>query len=229
MTKFIFIIGSSGTGKSTASAEVEEIAKRQGLSVATLNLDHYYLPKRMIDPTKPKNFDVPEALDQKLIREHLKELEAGRNILRPTYDMQPSDRVVNGEVKFPSQDVIIVEGIFAGEYMSYLKRETHKFKICVQSPQIADNYTRKAERDLVERKKTKEHIDAMKRNQIVCLFKYVAPHMNSSNIVIENTWQPKDDDAPDATAKVPMIVQDKLRTLVDFLKLAFEPKFQFHL
>ena len=44
MTKFIFVIGSTGTGKSTLSEEIENIARTKGLTVGILNLDHYYLP-----------------------------------------------------------------------------------------------------------------------------------------------------------------------------------------
>ncbi len=224
MPKFIFVIGSSGTGKSTVSAEIQILVEKYGLTISVLNLDHYYLPKSMIDPDKPKNFDVPEALQESLIRTHLEQLEAGKTILRPTYDMPLSDRIVDGEVEFLATDVIVVEGIFAGEYMPSLKRDTDKLKVYVQSPQVNDNYTRKAERDAIERKKSEEHIRLMRKNQIGCLFQYVAPHMNSSQIVIDNDWQPIVSSSGEKVIK-PMIVDDKLKTLLEFLSLdaTFEP------
>ncbi len=217
--KFIGVIGSSGVGKSTVAREIATRVEEAGLSVAIWCLDHYYLPKSMIDPTAEKNFDVPEALDQKLIISHLRALEAGKTIARPTYDMPSSDRVINGEVQFPPQDVIIMEGIFAGEYMSYLKKQTDKLKVYVQSPHVPENYTRKEERDSVERKKSEAHIKAMKKNQIGCLFQYVAPHMNSSDIIIENTWQPASKGGNNSSSDniMPMIIEDKLTVLQDFL------------
>lgn len=213
MSKFIFVIGSSGTGKSTVSKEIEGIANELGASVAILELDHYYLPKHKMDPSKPKNFDIPEALEQQLVIEHLQALEAGNIINRPTYAMAPSDRVEGGEMPFVPQDIIIVEGIFAGDYVKYLNRETQRLKIYLQSPHVNDNYTRKESRDEVERQKSKEHIQAMKKNQIACLFKYVAPHMNSSDIIIDNSWQPSDDNLIE-----PMIQDDYLDLLKQFMR-----------
>ncbi|KTD43364.1 uridine kinase [Legionella quateirensis] len=219
MPKFIFVTGATGSGKSTVSTEMELLIKERGLSVATLSLDHYYLPKSRLDPDKPKNFDVPEALEQELIIEHLIALEAGKTIARPTYDMETSDRIPGGEVEFPPQDVIIVEGIFAGEYSRYLNRDTEQLKVYLHSPQLNDNYTRKEERDSVIRKKSPEHIKAMKSNQMLCLFKYVAPHMTTSHIVIHNEWQPAASSS-DSRSKVPMIIEDKLERLMSFLSSA---------
>ncbi|BCA95753.1 uridine kinase [Legionella antarctica] len=212
--KVIIVIGSSGSGKTTVAQEIAEQVKETGLSVAILSLDHYYLPKSRIDPTAEKNFDVPEALDQALIRSHLNALEVGKTIPRPTYDMPSSDRVIDGEVQFPPKDVIIVEGIFAGECLSYLKKQTDKLTVYIQSSHVTENYTRKAERDSVERQKSEAHIKAMKKNQIGCLFKYVAPHMNSAQITIENTWQPA---CTVSDNIMPMIIGDKLDVLREFL------------
>ncbi len=218
MPKFIFVTGATGSGKSTVADEMEFLIKEKGFSVATLNLDHYYLPQSKLDPDKPKNFDVPEALEQELIIAHLIALESGNAIERPTYDMTVSDRVPRGEVTFSPQDVIIVEGIFAGEYKRYLKRDTERLSVYLHSPQLNDNYTRKADRDSVERKKTPEHIKAMRANQMFCLFHYVAPHMTSSDIVIDNSWQPVASSS-DSPSKVPMIIEDKLDRLMSFLSL----------
>nr|WP_255541664.1 uridine kinase [Legionella bononiensis] len=214
--KFIFVIGATGSGKSTVSTEMELLIKERGFSVATLSLDHYYLPKSRLDPNKPKNFDIPEALEQELIIDHLIALESGKTIARPTYDMEPSDRVPGGEVEFPPQDVIIVEGIFAGEYSRYLKRDTEQLKVYLHSPQLKDNYTRKEERDSVVRGKSAEHIKAMKSKQMLCLFQYIAPHMTTAHIVIQNEWQPAASSS-DGQSKTSMIIDDKLDRLVTFL------------
>ncbi|CAM2784504.1 hypothetical protein LEWO105114_02535 [Legionella worsleiensis] len=228
VSKFIFVTGATGSGKSTVCDEIEQIVGRLGLTVATLSLDHYYLPKSELDPSKPKNFDIPEALEQKLITEHLTMLESGKTIARPTYDMTISDRVSGGEVEFLACDVIIVEGIFAAEYKLGLLRDTERLSIYLQSQQLNDNYTRKADRDRLVRRKTPEHIKAMRLNQIQCFFSFVAHHMTSSDIVIDNTWQPSvgssvGDGASSSSCdsishtRVPMIIGDKLERLMDFL------------
>lgn len=190
MPKFIFILGSTGTGKSTLAEEVKCLVTSQNLGVTILNLDHYYLPKSMRDMSQSQNFDVPSALDEKLVIQHLKTLEKGMAIARPTYDMTSSDRLDGGQVMLQAEDVIIVEGIFAGEYVSKLQKDTGKLKIYVDSPSVLSNYSRKEDRDKVERKKSEAHINAMKKNQIFCLFQYVNPHMSTSDIVVINHWQP---------------------------------------
>ncbi|KGP63316.1 uridine kinase [Legionella norrlandica] len=214
MPKFIFVIGGTGSGKSTVSEEIKLKAEDQQLTVSILSLDHYYLPKSKLDPEKPKNFDVPEALEQSLIREHLRDLEAGKAITRPTYSMVTGDRVEEGEVSIEPTNVIIVEGIFAGEYPSFLRRETEKFKVYLQSHQLKDNYTRKEERDMVERKQSESHIQAMKKNQMGGFFQYVATHMVSSDIVIDNIWLPTKNISSE---KVPLIVKGELEKLLEFL------------
>lgn len=219
MTQFIFVIGASGTGKSTISEEMEVIIRAKKLSVATLNLDHYYLPASKVVHSPTKNFDVPEALEQDLVKLHLKALEKGETIFRPTYNMKISDRVIDGEFEFPAQDVVIVEGIFAGEYIDFLEKSTSKFKVYVQSLHVPDNYTRKEERDTVEREKSEVQMRINKRNQLACLYTYVAPHMNTADIIIENTWQPAPDSDTSSSVdtKVPMVINDKLVKLEKFL------------
>lgn len=218
MTQFIFVIGASGTGKSTVSEEMESIIRQKGLTVATLNLDHYYLPASKVVHTPEKNFDVPDALEQDLIKAHLKALEKGDTISRPTYNMKISDRVVGGEEEFPATDVVIVEGIFAGEYINTLDKNTATFKVYVQSMHVPDNYARKEERDTVEREKSEVQMRINKRNQLACLYKYVAPHMNDANLVIENTWQPGVESAS-VDIRVPMVTNDKLTKLEQFLSV----------
>lgn len=194
MPKFIFITGSTGSGKTTVSKEIESIIKEQGLSVTTLSLDHYYLSKKMRDIVKPENWDVPNALDQKLIIQHLRDLEEGKTINRPTYKMECSDRDETIDTLISSEDVIIVEGIFAGEYYEkVLHRNTDKFKVYVHSQQLNDNHFRKELRDLFERQKTKDEIIIDRKNQNQCFFKYVVGNQNSSDLVIENPLKPSRD------------------------------------
>lgn len=199
------MIGGTGTGKTTGSEEIKSIAEAQHLTVAILNLDHYYLPKSMIDPDKPKNFDVPEALEQTLIQQHLQDLEAGKTIFRPTYDMANSDRVLNGEMTI----------IPAGEYLSSLRNQTEKLKIYLQSNQINDNYTRKEDRDIIERKRSSPHANVAKKNQMAGFFRYVATHMISSNMVIDNPWLPQQNMT--STEKIPLIAGSNLIKLNEFL------------
>lgn len=191
MTKFVFITGSSGTGKSTLAKEIASLVEKNGFTVAEFNLDHYYLPKKKSLELNIQNFDVPEAIEQKLVIKHLTDLEKGVKIFRPTYEMSISDRVENGEVEFHPQDVIIVEGIFAADYAKYLTKGAEIFKIYIESPRIKDNYTRKESRDMHDRKQSKDHIDLMKKNQISALFQFIATHATKSDIVIKNVWLPK--------------------------------------
>ena len=215
MPKFIFVSGASGTGKSRIGDELIATIKRKGFSVSILNLDNYYYGNDIVSKMAPEdqsNFDRPEALEQPLIIQHLADLNAGKAINRPTYNMALSDREKE-KCAIASADVIIVEGLFAHLFINTLpKNENLSFLIYTESSHINLNYQRMKERDMVERQKDEGHIKKMKKNQIGGFFTYIANAKLVADITIENPYKPSD-----GKKIIPMIVEDGLKKLEKFL------------
>ncbi len=215
MPKFIFVSGASGTGKSRIGDELIAKINQKRLSVSILNLDNYYYGNDIVSKMAPEdqsNFDRPEALEQSLIIQHLADLNAGKAINRPTYNMALSDREKE-TCPIDSADVIIVEGLFAHLFINTLpKYQNLSCLIYTESSHINLNYQRMKERDIVERQKDEEHIKKMKKNQIGGFFTYIADAKLKADIIIENTYRPSD-----GKKIIPMIVKDGLKKLEEFL------------
>ena len=70
--------------------------------------DRYYKDIPLFPPDA--NFDEPDALDNALLAEHLKELKAGNAVELPIYHF-PTHRRLRDTERVQPQDLIIVEGI----------------------------------------------------------------------------------------------------------------------
>ena len=57
------------------------------------------------------SFDTPDAIDLKLMREHLLCLKAGTPIISPHYDFKTCVSDINGEIKKPAK-IILTEGLY---------------------------------------------------------------------------------------------------------------------
>lgn len=218
MPKFIFILGSTGSGKSTAAAEIKGRAAELGLSVSILGLDHYYLTNDMIDPKVKMNYDEPNALRTALVAQHIGQLEKKEAIQRPTFNL------CNGEalpsVQIDAADLVIIEGIFAGEFIKYLNRNTERLQIYISSRQLNDHFSRKLPRDRDERNKSPEDLRIMKKKQMSGFFDYVTCRMNSANIILENTWQPAAGADGSGNKAVALFNDRDLAALLQFIKTA---------
>lgn len=60
------------------------------------------------------NFDIPDAYDLDIMKNHVQELCLGKNIFSPRYDYITCESFADGEEKFPAK-VILSEGLFALE------------------------------------------------------------------------------------------------------------------
>lgn len=102
------IAGPSGSGKTTLAGRVAE--QLPGGAVV-LPLDAYYIDQRGV-PEDAINVDVPEAFEQALIVEHLRQLLAGVPIQQPIYDYATHSRASVRRTVQPLPN-IVVEGIYA--------------------------------------------------------------------------------------------------------------------
>ena len=105
----IGIAGGTGSGKTTIT---KRIIERFGGDVSVINHDNYY--KAHDDMTYEErcklNYDHPDAFENELMIEHLKQLKAGNSVQCPVYDYTVHNRSKDFVTIHPAK-VIIVEGI----------------------------------------------------------------------------------------------------------------------
>ena len=104
------IAGASGSGKTTLA---ERLREGLGGDAVVIAHDSYYkhLPDMTPEQAAAYDFDCPEALDTRLLVEHLRALAAGEAVYVPAYDFAAHARVDCARLVGPAS-VVIVEGLF---------------------------------------------------------------------------------------------------------------------
>jgi uridine kinase len=158
----IAITGGSGSGKTTFARELlSEIgSERSGL----IYQDSYYIDQSSKFDTDggSVNFDHPDALDFKLMSEHLKQLKEGREVHIPSYDFATHSRTKEVQV-FKSKDIILVDGILI--LSQEILRPYFDRAIFIDCPE-EQRYERRLSRDVIERGRTPEGVEAQFKAQV---------------------------------------------------------------
>ena len=105
----IGIAGGTGSGKTTITKRIME---RFGGDVSVVNHDNYSKAhdEMSYEERCQLNYDHPDAFENELMIEHLRELKAGNSIQCPVYDYTIHNRSKEFTIINPAK-VIIVEGI----------------------------------------------------------------------------------------------------------------------
>src|SRR5512135_1061587 len=149
-TTTLGVCGGTGSGKTTVA---QRLLERVGVHrVAYLPHDAYYkeLGHLPVEERAKHNFDHPDAFDNELLLEHLRQLKAGNAVDIPVYDFTVHNRRPE-PVHVEPQPVILVEGIliFADKRL----RDQMDVKIYVDTD--ADlRLLRRLQRDIEERGRT---------------------------------------------------------------------------
>jgi uridine kinase len=125
----IGICGGTGSGKTTITRRIIEALSES--SAVVLQQDNYYRddPELSFEERVKVNFDHPDSMDT-LLAEDVRQLRAGQEIERPTYDFANFQRL-KGTVRIEPRPAIIVEGILIFE--SKPLRELMDIKIFVDT------------------------------------------------------------------------------------------------
>lgn len=122
----IGIAGETASGKSTIAYDIistlENYAAKNNIEnvITRINTDDYYYDRSdmvkaagsFAEFAKHYDLDVPEALELELMKEHIKELLQGHDVLLPEYDMSGTAiRRDNVKLAKPA-NIIISEGLF---------------------------------------------------------------------------------------------------------------------
>ena len=179
----IGIAGGTGSGKTTLTERLRDHFGADEVSV--INHDSYY--KRHDElPYEERcklNYDHPDAFDNDLLIQHLKELKAGRAIDCPVYDYANLNR--SSEVQhIEPAPVLIVEGI-----LPFVEPELcalFDYKIYVDTD-ADERILRRILRDVKERGRSLDSVITQYRTTVKPMHEaFVEPSKRNADIIVPN-------------------------------------------
>lgn len=150
----IGICGGTGSGKTTVARALLRAAGTD--EVVFLQQDSYYrnLADMPLDIRSKANFDHPDALDNELFIEHLRELKKGRAAQLPVYDFRTHTRLAETTYTAP-KPIIIIEGILI--FVDPRVIAEMDIKVFVDTPDDI-RFIRRLKRDIAERGRTVDSV-----------------------------------------------------------------------
>lgn len=177
----IGIAGGSGSGKTTVVRAITEKLKEK---VVVIPQDSYYKDSSHLseEEKRNQNFDHPDAIDFKLLKEHLAELRQGKAIEQPVYSYITCSRSKTETITVEPAEVIIIEGILI--FTSKELRDLMDIKIFVDADDD-DRLMRVMARDIVERGKTVDWvIERYTRTVKPMYLQFIEPSKRYADIII---------------------------------------------
>ena len=150
----IGICGGTGSGKTTVANRILESVRAD--EVVFIQQDLYYrdLKDMPLDYRNAANFDHPDAVDNDLLVNHLKKLNAGEPVELPIYDFKTHSRLP-ATTRVQPTPIVIVEGILIFAEPRLL--EQMDIKIFVDTPDDL-RFIRRLRRDIAERGRTLDSV-----------------------------------------------------------------------
>ena len=175
------IAGGTGSGKTTLASRIVD-ALGEG-TAAILDQDSYYLdhPGLATDELARLNFDHPDSLDWKLLRQHVRLLRQCRVIEKPVYVFRTHSRR-RDTVRIQPREVILLEGILILENPEL--RELIDLKIFVDAePDV--RFIRRLVRDVRDRGRSmdsviRQYLDTVRPMHL----EFVQPTRSFADIVV---------------------------------------------
>jgi uridine kinase len=150
----IGICGGTGSGKTTIANRI--LASVSADEVVFIQQDLYYrnLKDMPLDYRNAANFDHPDAIDNDLLANHLKKLNAGEPVELPIYDFRTHTRLPD-TTPIQAKPIVIVEGILIFAEPRLL--EQMNIKVFVDTPDDI-RFIRRLRRDIAERGRTLDSV-----------------------------------------------------------------------
>ena len=150
----IGICGGTGSGKTTIANRILQSVSAD--EVVFIQQDLYYrnLKDMPLDYRNAANFDHPDAIDNDLLANHLKKLNAGEPVELPIYDFRTHTRLPD-TTPIEAKPIVIVEGILIFAEPRLL--EQMDIKVFVDTPDDI-RFIRRLRRDIAERGRTLDSV-----------------------------------------------------------------------
>ena len=177
----IGIAGGSGSGKTTV---VKAIAEQLKDRVVVVPQDSYYKDSSHLSDEEKKemNFDHPDAIDFRLLNQHLHSLRGGQSIEQPVYSYLTCSRSKTETITVNPADVIIIEGILIFTNMEL--RKQMDIKIFVDADDD-DRLMRVMARDILERGKTVETVIERYTKTVKPMYlQFIEPSKRYADVII---------------------------------------------
>jgi uridine kinase len=134
--KVVVIAGPSCSNKTTTTAVMEQELSKHGLKLKQLNIDDYFfnLSQHPKDEFGDYDYEMPEAIDIKLLNENLADLLLGKVIKKPRYNFKTGMRDGYKEFSVAKDEIILIDclhGLFKALTESVPAEK--KFKIYTES------------------------------------------------------------------------------------------------
>lgn len=174
----IGIAGGSCSGKSAIASRLSDLT---GGGALVLGLDSYYLDFSGV-PEDDIEVDAPEALDHRLLVEHLEALAGGRPVNAPVYDYATHSRRKGAGRRVAPGRYVVLEGLFA-LYWPEVRELLHLGVFVTIDHRTA--LERRLERDTLERGRTEASVRTRYDLKVRPNFeRLVAPTMDHADLVV---------------------------------------------
>lgn len=135
--RVILIAGPSSSGKTTFAKRLGIQLRLNGLKPKTISVDNYFVEREKTpkDEFGNYNFEALEAVDLKLLNEHLVKLLNGEEIEVPTFNFKKGKKEFIGKtMKLEDDEVLIMEGIHClNDQLTPAIDKRQKFKIYISA------------------------------------------------------------------------------------------------
>ena len=135
--RIILIAGPSSSGKTTFAKRLGIQLKLNGLKPKTISVDNYFVERNEtpIDEDGKYDFEALEAVDLKLLNDHLSRLLKGEEIEMPTFDFKMGHKnYLGNKMKLEDDEILIMEGIHClNDALTPAIPKEQKFKIFISA------------------------------------------------------------------------------------------------
>lgn len=175
------LAGASGSGKSTVAKRVASRLNGYVISMETYTVEMNHLP---LEQRAKLNYDAPDAIDVRLLANHIREYAGGNAIEAPIYDFAQHMRVTDRRDHVPAKPLLIVEGILA---LHFAELRPH-YDLAIYLEANDDNCKRRRQvRDITERQRPLELIRWQYENTVLpAARQFLLPSKRYANLVIES-------------------------------------------
>ncbi len=192
-----FLIGIAGGSCSGKSFMAEKLRDALGASCrGIISLDRYYhdLKSLPFPERENRNFDRPEAVDFKLLRDQLGRILKGERVRLPAYDFRTHTRKPEQEwteisLSGPGRerDLLILEGLHL--FWDSGIRDLIDLKIFIDTGTDTCLY-RRLNRDVKQRGRTEQSVREVFEKTVIPMYrKYVLPTRKFSDLVVDGAEQ----------------------------------------